>query len=541
MDENLRLAFEEVETVVCQTREEIPIQLGRLSLRLRDVLGSGLVERERLEYKRGWNPEEVLHAMCAYANDFYNYDGGYLVIGIETTEEGAPILPPAGVSPRQLDKIGQELTALGCKISPHYHPVAQSCEIEGRTVLVLKCPGGEHRPYKAPIRLSEKNKESAYFIRRNSCTMRVTSQEDERELVNLANKIPHDDRRNRGGAQVSDLERRLLLEHLERVGSDLWDIAPTMDTAELGLAMNIVRGAPEERLPINVGLMFFNSRPDKFFPQTQIDVVQFLDGVAGDRIIEKTFVGPIGKQLTDALDYLKNSVLETLTVKVEGRAQAQRVWNYPFAALEEILPNAVYHRSYETRVPIEVRVESHQITVVSQPGPHRSIDMDDLRAGRLSWRPYLNRRIGEFLKELELTEGRSTGIPKVIRAMRANGSPTPDFQTNHERDYFIATLPVHPAFLTRDLDGDLDGVTKSPSKSRELEVLQLCLMPQGRRELQTALGLKHARSLRQRYLLQLIARGLLELTIPEKPTSQLQKYRTTAKGRAFLNDIAESA
>ena len=42
---------------------------------------------------------------------------------------------------------------------------------------------------------------------------------------------------------------------------------------------------------------------------------------------------------------------------------------------------------------------------------------DDLRAGRAVSRRYRNRRIGEFLKELDLTEGRSTGIPKILREM----------------------------------------------------------------------------------------------------------------------------
>jgi len=37
-------------------------------------------------------------------------------------------------------------------------------------------------------------------------------------------------------------------------------------------------------------------------------------------------------------------------------------------------------------------------------------------------RRYRNRRIGEFLKELKLTEGRCTGIPKIRKALRENGS-----------------------------------------------------------------------------------------------------------------------
>ena len=61
-------------------------------------------------------------------------------------------------------------------------------------------------------------------------------------------------------------------------------------------------------------------------------------------------------------------------------------------------------------------------------------------------RKYRNRRIGEFLKELKLTEGRNTGIPKIKRALKNNGSKEPKFETNDTRDYFITTIFMHEGF-----------------------------------------------------------------------------------------------
>ena len=43
-----------------------------------------------------------------------------------------------------------------------------------------------------------------------------------------------------------------------------------------------------------------------------------------------------------------------------------------------------------------------------------------------------NRRIGEFLKELHLTEGRNTGFKKILDSIRAKGSPLPEFETDDE-------------------------------------------------------------------------------------------------------------
>jgi len=74
-------------------------------------------------------------------------------------------------------------------------------------------------------------------------------------------------------------------------------------------------------------------------------------------------------------------------------------------------------------------------------------------------RRYRNRRIGEFLKELDLTEGRGTGVPKILRAMRDNGSPPPLFKFDEDHSYFATVLPIHPAALAAaaDLGGNLGG------------------------------------------------------------------------------------
>ena len=50
---------------------------------------------------------------------------------------------------------------------------------------------------------------------------------------------------------------------------------------------------------------------------------------------------------------------------------------------------------------------------------------------------------GDFLKELDLTEGRSTGISKILKVIKENGSPAPEFDTDNDRSYFLIRLPVH--------------------------------------------------------------------------------------------------
>ena len=47
----------------------------KLPINITDLLTARTVEWERLEFKAGWNPKAVLHAMCAFANDFHNLGG----------------------------------------------------------------------------------------------------------------------------------------------------------------------------------------------------------------------------------------------------------------------------------------------------------------------------------------------------------------------------------------------------------------------------------------------------------------------------------
>lgn len=168
---------------------------SRLPINLEDLLRQRTVEGERIEYKAGWNPAAVLHTACAFANDFHNLGGGYIVIGVRE-KDGRPVLPPKGITPKSVDLIQKEILELGYHaIRPQYHPLMASYEVRGETIVVLWAPGGETRPYKAKIELGRGSKEWAYYIRKGSSTVRAKGQ-DERELLTLAATVPFDDRYN---------------------------------------------------------------------------------------------------------------------------------------------------------------------------------------------------------------------------------------------------------------------------------------------------------------------------------------------------------
>ena len=422
----------------------------KLPIDINALLRGDTVEWERLEFKRGWNQTGVLRTVCAFANDFHNLGGGYVVIGIDE-QDGRPVLPPAGIDPGKLDAIQKEMLELGKNaIRPAYVPQIVPYEIDGKHVLVLWVPGGQTRPYRARKSLAKNKPEMVGYIRQGSSTVQARGA-DERELFALAADVPFDDRVNQE-ATVEDLSKALIVGYLDEVGSGLATEAGRLTTLELARQMQLVEGPDEAVFPRNIGLMLFSDDPRRFFPCAQIDVVWFPDGPGGDTFTEKTFVGPLHRMVRDALDYIERLYLNETVIKHPDRAEATRVSNFPFDAIEEALVNAVYHRSYEIREPVEVRIGHEDLVVLSYPGPDRSVKLARLREGRALSRRYRNRRIGEFLKELDLTEGRGTGIPKILKAMRENGSPEPTFEFDENHSYFQVILPAHPNTVVQATD-----------------------------------------------------------------------------------------
>jgi len=119
-----------------------------------------------------------------------------------------------------------------------------------------------------------------------------------------------------------------------------------------------------------------------------------------------------------------------------------------------------------------------------------SLYTEDLKAGRAVSRRYSNRRIGEFLRELDMTEGRSTGTPKILKEIRANGSPAPLFETDDDRLAFVIRLPRHPLAIDKassaaQVTGDVTGDVTEPVAKRLSDLTGAM----SRRQIRESLGL----------------------------------------------------
>ena len=415
------------------------------------LLTGNVVEGARIEFKTSWMPEASLKTICAFANDIDNWGGGYIVLGVKENN-GRPVLPVEGIPVSQIDEMMKDLLNKCNLIQPRYLPVVAPIEYQGKTLIVIWAPGGDVRPYSSPDTFTYlkgkavASKERTFFIRKMASTVKPC-QDELNELYSLSNKVPFDDRVNHQ-AEMTDLNINLIRQYLSAVGSGMVKDLDSRPLEKICEDMGICNTMPEYRKPKNVGLMFFSDEPERFFPYAQIDVVAFPKGLGGDEIDEQTFRGPLDQQLRDALRYISNNYIQRKIIKYPDRAEADHIYNYPYAALEEALANAVYHKAYDVREPIEVRIEDDKIEIVSYPGPVYSVTPEQLKDYRVSNRRYRNRRIGEFLKELHLTEGRNTGFKKILDAIKRNGSPLPEFETDKEHSYFISRIFVHPDFIS---------------------------------------------------------------------------------------------
>ena len=434
---------------------------------IQTLLGGGVVEWARIEFKTTWDPEASLKTICAFANDIDNWGGGYLVIGV-SEGVGGKAGELVGVEPSKVDAYLKDMLNKCKLIQPSYMPITEPVRYEDKQFIVVWAPGGSTRPYSSPRHLGGKS-ERVQWIRKMASTI-VPTEEEKRDLYNLADNVPFDDRVNHA-ASLSDFSLPLIKAYLHEVGSSLYERADEMDFTELCRSMNIADGPDEYVKPKNVGLLFFTNNPEKWFPYAQIDVVEFPDGEGGDVLRERTFRGPVDQQLRDALQYLSNAVIEERVVKRANVAEAERYFNYPYAALEEALSNAVYHKGYNSREPIEVRVLPDRIEILSHPGADRSISIQGLKEFRAVSRRYRNRRVGEFLKELHLTEGRNTGFHKILRSLRLNGSPEPVFETDESRVYFLVTIYARLAGSAASADVPHEAVARSSAERRREQML----------------------------------------------------------------------
>ena len=185
--------------------------------------------------------------------------------------------------------------------------------------------------------------------------------------------------------------------------------------------------------------------------------------------------------------------------------------------------NALLHADYSQRsAPIRIAFFDDRIEVENPGILLPGLTIEDMKEGVSRIR---NPVIARVFRELGLIEQWGSGVRRIFAQAAEQNLPAPQIVEVGMRVRFIVRLSA-PIYVADPVTPEV-----TPEVKRMLEILQRDM---SRAEVMAALGLHDEKHFRQSYQRAASAKGLIEMTLPDKPNSRLQKYRLTAKGRALL-------
>jgi len=308
----------------------------------------------------------------------------------------------------------------------------------------------------------------------------------------------------------------------------------------------------------NAGVLFFAKNVRHFFNQGYITCL-LAKGTDKVHILDrKDFDGGIVEDIEDSLRFVERNT--RTAYRIEG-LRREDVPEYPMKALREAITNAVMHRDwFMDGANVFVEIYTDRIEISSPGGLPKGMKFSDL--GRKSIRR--NALIADLLHRITFIEKAGTGIKRMRDEARDQRCPEPTFEEN---GFFTAIFRPNPEVraqagakeapstaqvgmkkgASRDQlhAHDTDATPQVPhmygTSTAHVALLKAAMKPQTREALQEIAAIRHRQHFYLEYLHPLLEAGLLELTIPDKPRSPKQRYRTTAAGRAVLENAAKES
>ncbi len=401
-------------------------------------------ESERVEWKENVaDIEDVIKTAVAFANDFSNLGGGYIVCGAKESkdEHGFQKLIQTGLTSKRLKEIeGKVLSDLREKTFPPIVALTEEIPVtEATRILVIIIPATS---FAHNYRASGKDT-STYYVRIGRET-REARNGILRELLVKKNQMEHWDKRINSKATIDDIDLLSLREYLKEMS--LWDPNKALEdylSATESLSSFVPPLAGKESLsdilkPRNFSLLLFSKDPLKYFSgaYTVVSIYKGLD--RSEPTAERhQLLGSIVVQARKAIQILNT---ETYTA-FDKKDNLPNQLKYPIRALQEAVINALVHRDYEIDEPTRITVFSDRIEIHSPGSLPRAIDKEKFVIGKANpfWR---NQALAYFFNKLQLAQAEGQGIPTIIRTMKEEGCPEPKFEIESESVSCI--LPAHP-------------------------------------------------------------------------------------------------
>lgn len=285
----------------------------------------------------------------------------------------------------------------------------------------------------------------------------------------------------------------------------------------------------------NAGLLFSD---DCSMPQSRLYCTRWDGKEKMDAINDAEYKGNILMLLREAQAFVKSNTRRGWEKLPNGRRSKQ---DYAERAILEGLVNHFIHRDY-TVVGGEVHLDIYddRIVLTSPGGMYNGLMVQDLALDEIS-SERRNPVLADVMAQLEFMEKRGSGLKRIFNETKRLDSYRDDrhpvFRSNASQ--FITTLYSMDYESLESIKSALSWhqvSTKLALGWSDVEpLLKMMVDYVYAKDLREAMGWKDATKFKRKYLNPLIESGLVELSIPDKPTSPNQRYRLTEKGKALLD------
>ena len=471
------------------------IQLASMIMRLK-------AEGQTIEVKAANKgcPQRLYDTLSSFSNQD---TGGTIVFGIDEKQDFAPV----GVY--DLQDLQKNVTEQCNQMEPPVRAVFTVAEVEGVSICSAEIPGVDFS--ERPCYYKGRGRTKGSYIRVGDADLPMTDY----ELYSFEafRKHLHDDERPIERASMSTLDAAqiqnyLLQKKLERPG---FAQLPENQALEM---LNVTRSGT----PTLAAVMNFCVYPQGYLPQLAITAVVVPgteigehDGIESRFLDNKRIEGTIKTMVDEAITFCKRNMRVQTIIDPETGKRRDRT-EYPIEAIREAVLNALIHRDYShltEGTPVQINFFSDRLEIHSPGSLYGRMTVEQLGHARPDLR---NPALAVMTEVLVGAENRYSGIPTIRREMAAHNLPEPVFE--NRRNEFVVTL--------------YNQVQEKPVQSAET-LLDFCKEPRSRKEIAAFLGLKTASYATERYIRPMLEQGVLEMTIPDKPKSTRQKYRTVSK------------
>ena len=391
-----------------------------------DYLRAGNIECSHIEYKASGNQlDKILKTICAFGNNYYDNDFSFIYIGVEEENsiiaKGTPKLPIKGIEKSKLEMVSNELLSLKPYIYPNVKYDVLINEFDNISylfIVVERQGGGPFQVTDKAIRDKKISLKPGRYIRVDGVS-RLATISEEYELLRKFSAYHFSSDVN-PVATIDDLDIDYLREYMKLASNR--DLSASISKMEIVKALNLLPNNELSTRVKNCAILMFSNQPEKIIPYSSIDIITDTLGTS-KRMEAKSFSGPIWKQYFSSLKYIEDNFLRTITVRKDNIATNEKVSNFPFKAVEELLANAIVHKNYESGKSIQVYISEKMINIINYNRPLPPVTIKDLNERYLFHeRDSVNPEIRDMFKSLGIIESYGTGVGEAKSACEKNGS-----------------------------------------------------------------------------------------------------------------------